>query len=311
MLQHLIAHMSDTLGGGEIPTGLDAVGILNQAGEHLHSMHAWRWAQGRSTLLSLRGTVTGTAATWAPGTLKLTLSGAFTNYSFLDGDEIQITGGTGVTAGFYRVASRTDANNIILSTSIGSASTDVAFTLQPYSIDLPDDLREIIAIVSTGTPGRRITLTTLTEVLSSRRSGFANDAHWYGAISYVGQPQTPILEIAPGSGSTVAGALRMFYRGRWARLTTDSIAVAVPEFCENLLLMIARAFARGYVREDQGSLDARLAEIQVGPIFMAAKRSDGAVQPSMGKMRGGGPTIWRRHRSGDFFETTGTFLDPA
>lgn len=304
MLKHLLDHMSDTLGGGEVPTSLDAIGILNQAGEHLYSMHSWRFAQGRGALLNLRGEISGEAAAWTPGTLTLTLASAFTDYSFLEGDEIQITDGTGVTEGFYTVASRTSANAIVLESSIASGSpTDVDFTLRPLSVDLPDDLRDIIAIESTESINRRITLSSLAEVLRARENVGVNDSHWYAAVAWVGSPPTPILEIGPGSGSNVTGAFRIFYRSRWARLTTDSVAVDVPEYIEALLIVIARAFARGYVREDQGTLGARLAEIHAGPVFSAAVRSDGNIQPYFGKLRGGGPTIWRRHHSSDFVET--------
>jgi hypothetical protein len=310
ILKHVLDNMQDTLGGGEIPASLDAIGILNQAGEHLHSMHAWRWAQGRSALLSTRGSVTGTAATWTPGTLTLTKASAFTNYTFVAGDELEITGGTGVTEGFYTVASRTSANAVVLSSSIAStAPTDVAFTLQPFSIDLPDDLRDIISIVGTGAADRHMVLSTLAEVLRAREEETSNDYHWYGAVSYVGTPPTPILEIAPGAGSSITGAFRMFYRARWARLTSDSASVVVPEFCEALFLQIARAFARGYVREDSGSLSSRLAEIESGPVFSAAMRSDGAIQPFFGRLRGGGPMIHRR-MSSDFFETVSRINGP-
>lgn len=300
-VKHLLDHMRDTLGGGEFPPNLDQMNVLNQAGEHLHSMHPWRWAQGRSTLLNLRGTITGTAASF-DGTSTLTDTGAFTNYTFVEGDEIQITGGTGVTEGFYEVTARASANALTIP-DIGASASDVTYTLQPYSIDLPDDLRDIIAIQGTDSVDRHITLTSLAEVLRTRERTGPQNIHWYAAVSYVGSPPSPILEIGPGSGSNITGAFRLFYRARWLTLRADSTTVDVPEFSEALLLQLVRAFARGYVREDQGSLDARLAEIHSGPIFQAAKRSDGNVQPNMGKLRGGGPMIWRKGYAGDFYET--------
>lgn len=308
-IQHLLSHMSDTLGGGELPTGLDAVGVLNQAGEHLHSMHAWRWAQGRSTLLDLRGTISGTAATF-DGTDALTDAGAFTNYTFVDGDEIQITGGTGVTEGFYEISARASANALTIP-DIGAAASDVSYTVQPHSIDLPDDLRDIISIIRTDSTSRHITLTSLTEVLRAREEAGPNDNFWYGAVSYVGSPPSPVLEIGPGAGSNITGAFRMFYRRRWLRLSSDSTAVDVPEFCENLLIELVRAFARGYVREDQASISRRLAEIEAGPIFRAARMSDGNIQPFGGKLRGGGPEIWRQRESSDFLETTSRINLPS
>lgn len=302
LVKHLLDHMRDTLGGGEFPPNLDQVNVLNQAGEHLYSMHPWRFAQGRSTLLNLRGTITGENAAWTASTKTLTLSAAFTDYTFVDGDEIEITDGSG-TEGFYEIASRTSANAIVLATSLSASNqTDIDFTLQPYSIDLPDDLRDIISIQGTDSI-RRITLTTLDEVSRARENTGSNTSGWYGAVSYAGSPPSPILEIGPGSTSNETGALRLFYRSRWLTLRSDSSTIDVPEFMEALLVQIARAFARGYVREDGGSLDARLAEIHAGPIFRSAKNSDGNVQPFYGTLQGGGPEIWRRRqRSGDFNE---------
>ena len=299
--------MRSTLAGGSMPRSLDEVGILNQAGEHLYSMHTWRFAQGRSALLNLRGTVSATGATFN-GVSNLNKTGAFTNYTFVDGDEIEITGGTGVTTGFYEVVDRVSDNAITIP-DIGASATDVDFTLQPYSVDLPDDTRDIIAIQGTGATRNRVTLTSLAEVLRVREDAGTNDAHWYAAISYVGTPPTPILEIAPGSSSNSAGALRMFYRSRWARLTTDSTTVDVPEYIEPLLVGLVRAFARGYVREDQASLDARLSEIHAGPVFAAARKSDGAIQPYIATTRNG-IERWRSTSVSGWHETTSRISGP-
>lgn len=301
ILKHLLDHVRDTLGGSELPTDLDPISVINQAGEHLHSMHAWRWAQGRSALLNMRGTITGSAATWTASTLTLTKTGAFSTYTFVDGDQIQITAGT-VTEGFYAVAGKTSADAITLTSSIGSNASDVDFTLQPYTVALPNDLRDIISIVDTSTNRRRIVLSSLAQVLERRNLDGPNDTSWYGAVSYAGQPPQPILEIGPGSGSDQAGAFRIFYRARWARLSTDNTDIAVPEFVEALLVQLVRAFARGYVREDQNSLSERLAEIAAGPVFTDARKSDGNVQPYFGRLRHGGPTIFRR-RHPQFYET--------
>jgi hypothetical protein len=310
MVQHLLAHMSDTLMGGEMQTGLDAIGVLNQAGEHLYSMHPWRFAQGKAALMDLRGQISGSAATWNPTTLQLTLTGAFTDYSFLAGDELQATDGTGVTDGFYPVASRDSANAVTLSTSISSGSpTDVEFVLTPYAIALPSDIRDIIAIIGTDVATRRITLSTLDQVLRAREVGSVNDAHWYAAVSWAGNAAR--LEIGPAAGSNVTGAFRIFYRSRWTQLRTDSVAVDVPDYIEALLVQVVRAFARGYVREDQASLSMRLAEIHAGPLFKTAVKSDGNIQPYFGRMRGGGPRRWHNRRSSDFYETTSMIDGPS
>lgn len=55
-------------------------------------------------------------------TKVLTKAAAFTNYVFASGDAIKITGGTGVTTGWYRVANRVSANAITLEKDIGGAN---------------------------------------------------------------------------------------------------------------------------------------------------------------------------------------------
>lgn len=299
-VQNALEHMRQTLMSGDIPPELGGgLHLLNQAGEHLYSMHPWRFAQGRSSLLNLRGTVSGTAGTFN-GTDTLTDTGKFTNYTFVDGDEIEIVDGTGVTTGFYPVTARVSANALTIP-DIGASASDVSYILQPYSIDLPDDCREVIAVVGTGNNTKGITLSSLEEVLRAREDEVTSSFHFYGSFAYSGTPPTPILEIGPGAGSNETGAFRLFYRSRWTRLTADSSVIQIPEYVEMLFLQIARAVARGYVREDTGSLDARLAEIQAGPIFHAAKKSDGALQLYYGKIRGGGMSVFAQRRPGSDF----------
>jgi len=52
-------------------------------------------------------------------TKTLNLASAWTTYTFTAGDQIYIAGGTGVTAGLYTIASKTDASNIVLTEDIG------------------------------------------------------------------------------------------------------------------------------------------------------------------------------------------------
>lgn len=66
-------------------------------------------------------TITGDG-TWHESTLTLEKTGAFTSYTFVAGDTIAVTAGTGATVATYTVASKTDANNIVLTASIGAAA---------------------------------------------------------------------------------------------------------------------------------------------------------------------------------------------
>lgn len=299
----VLKHMRHELGGGDLSIDLDKIGIMNQAGHHLYSMHPWVWAKGRTALLDFRGSVSGTTATWTAATSTLTDTGDFTDYTFLAGDEITILDGTGATTGVYKIASRTSANAIVLDGSIAAgnlATGDIEWQIHPQTVELPDDLRDIIHIASSSeTALYRLTLTTLADVLERRAttSEVTSPSLFYGAVVFSGEPPVPILEIWPSPGSNATGALRIFYRSRWTAITADSgtsSKIQIPDFVNDLYLQLARAYAAGYERSEVASLDVRLSQIHLGPVFQAAKRSDGMIQPFFGKTRGGGATIWRR-----------------
>ena len=306
-VQKVLQNMSHALGGGDLSVEIDKFQVLNEAGEFLYSMYPWKWAAGRSALLDLRGSLSGSTATWTISTpaLTLTQASAFTDYDFVDGDEIEILDGTGATTGVYKIASRRSDNAIVLESALAAgnlATGDIEWAIYPGTIELPLDCRDIISIQASSTSNIiRVKLTSLDEV-NQRRGANAltqSPALYLASIVYSGSPPVPILEIWPSSGSNQTGALRIFYRSRWAHLYSDSAAIDIPEFVESLYVWIARAYARGYEREDEGSLHARLQEVMASPVFDVAKRSDGQIQPHYGPPRGGGAVIHRRHRSGE------------
>jgi len=296
----ILENMRHELGGGDLSIELDKFQVLNEAGEHLYSMYPWKWAQGRSALLDLRGSVSGSTATWTAATKTLTQASAFTDYSFLGGDEIEILDGTGATVGIYKIASRTSANAIVLSTSLSAvnlATGDIEWSIFPGTIDLPDDLRDIVSIQSSSTSNIiNVCLTSLDEVnrLRGANAITQSPALYCAAMVYSGSPPTPILEIYPAPGSNQTGALRLFYRSRWTQIYSDSAQIDIPEFVESLYVWIARAYAAGYERGDQESIHARLVSLSQSPIFDVAVRSDGQAQPFR-KIRNGGAVVHRKH----------------
>jgi hypothetical protein len=296
---------------------IDKFRVINEAGEHLYSMHPWKWAAGRSSLLDLRGSLSGTTATWVASTRTLTETNAFTNYTFVAGDEIEIISGTGATTGVYVIESKTDSSNIVLSTAglSGSdlATGDIEWQIFPGTISLPTDLREIISIQSASTSNILWVALTSKDKIAQFRGANAltqSPALFYAAVAYQGTPPVPILEIWPSSGSNENGALRIFYRSRWTHLYADNAAINVPEFVESLYIWIARAYAAGYERGDVASVHKRLAEINQSAIFDAAKRSDGQVQPFHGRSRYGGATMWRQ-RTSDFHTIVNAIPGPT
>lgn len=316
-ISHVLAQMTHELDGGDLSIELDKFGILNQAGHFLYSMHPWNWIQGRSALLNLRGQLSGTVATWTAATNTLTEAAAFTSYSFLDGDEITIADGTGATTGVYKIASRTSANSIVLDGSLSATDLttgNIDWRIDPQTIDLPDDLRDIIWIASTSTNWLGgVTLTSHTEILQRRASSVVVEAgmgQYYGAVVFTGSPLSPILEIWPSPNANATGAMRIAYRTRWVDVSGDSTQIDIPGWIEDLFIFIARAYVGGYQRPNVASIHQRLAEIRASPIFEAAKRSDGMTQPYVGQLQGGGASIWRQYDSGAFVCDLTTRIPP-
>lgn len=84
--------------------------------------------------------------TWTAATRTLTSAGAFTSYTFVEGDQIYITAGTGHTAGWYTIASRVDNNSITLvAASTGLSGSDNA--------DTDTDAIGVLGIVTIDRPG--------------------------------------------------------------------------------------------------------------------------------------------------------------
>lgn len=59
-------------------------------------------------------------ANWTVATKTLTQTGAFTQYTWASGDQINITAGTGITAGWYEIAGKTDNDNVTLTTNLAA-----------------------------------------------------------------------------------------------------------------------------------------------------------------------------------------------
>lgn len=83
------------------------------------------------------------AGTWTVATLTLTKTAAFASYTWAYGDELYVSGGTGVTAGWYRIASKTSDNAIVMAESIATANAaDITTTLIGWEdgIAVPSDI---------------------------------------------------------------------------------------------------------------------------------------------------------------------------
>lgn len=89
---------------------------------------------------------------WTESSKTITQTGAFANYSFTASDAVYLYG-TGITPGFYEIASRTSDDAIVLATSPSTAGTDLANTVnsQPRSGGLVAALNAVQAGVTNDT----------------------------------------------------------------------------------------------------------------------------------------------------------------
>lgn len=84
--------------------------------------------------------------TWDVSAMTLTKTAAFTTYTWAKGDQLYVSGGTGVTAGWFRIASKTSANAIVMQDSIATAdAANITTTLIGWgdAIAVGDDILKI------------------------------------------------------------------------------------------------------------------------------------------------------------------------
>ena len=291
--------------GGALSTQLDPIGIINEAGQYLVDMHDWIWLDRPPVSLDFRAEIdiTGTVA-WNDTTHHLTLAGAFTNYSWLDGDSIVITAGSETPYGRFPVIKRVSSNAIHIGwpcDPTGGPShsvTSFAAKVKTDSIALPSDFGNIIDIQPTQGLTNSFNLTDVGFINQLRTNEVAVGNFRYWGASTRGNNYDQGLETSAGQGAwrleiyptptaTEYNALTMYYRAGWRPVENDTDTINIPQYCESLMRMIVRAFARGYEEDDVASMHARLMEIQQSPMFMNARRRDGDMQPTLGQMSGG------------------------
>lgn len=292
------SHIRHVLVGQNLSDDIDQLGLINQAGHFLYSMHPWHFTKRRSALIDLRGQITITNAVWSNSSLTLTRTNAFASYTFVEDDTFQLDTGTNATVGFYTVASRTDSNSVVLEQSIGATATGVGGKFRLNSAQLPDDFRSIIKIKRTDGLIYGVELVTLGELLDARTTQLdvATEWNYLAAIDYAGTPPVPILELWPTPGTNQAGAFTVMYKKGWSRVINDDALLDFPEFIDAIYIQIVRAMAAGYEVEGNISREAALAAISAGAEVHAAKERDASLQWSRGRIRGGGSDIFQGYR---------------
>ncbi len=295
-----LSHIKHTL-GGELSPAIDGLGLINEAGEFLASAQAWKWLETAESKLDLRAKISTTTGVFdfAGGTVgKMLTVNPDTNwladYTFVEGDTLEVTGGTNAKTGHYRIVQKYDADKLELASDISTTAGDltgVAATLHTSAIALPSDFREIIAINTTSGLLKGVQLTSFEDLLSKRAANFTSAGFHYGAII---QPTdtdltadgAPVarLEIWPQPSANETAPLTILYRATWKRITQDTHRLRLPVYCESLYLQVLRAFARGYEEEDEISMSQRLMEVMTGPLFGAAVDRDASIQPDYGPL---------------------------
>lgn len=277
-------------------TPIETRELVNSAGEHLVAMFPWRWLEGRQLILRPRPTIAIEGATWTEGTKTLTQVGAFTNYSFLSRDTVDLTTVPLGTTGTYEVASRTSADAIVLTTSIGAAvTTGVIGTMRNDQIALPTDfdLQSITAYGMTSGLIGVLEFTSPQGMIDLRgwpSGGLQGTSFGFWAlVNYVrstsgGQP-VPRLELWPGTSSSEQ-ALAIFYRGGWKEPDTDDEVLSIPGWVNSLFIEIVKAVVMGHEEPEGGSVDARLTALRGGSLYRDATVRDGMTQQNHGPMNG-------------------------
>lgn len=283
----------DTL-GDPVPTVGEQLTILNDAARWFLGTHDWKFLE-REAYLNVRAQVSATGGTWNSATLTLTFAaGALSSYSFLAGDKVEITGGTGINTGFVEIDSAT-SNTLVLRASIGTtAPTDVAVTLHSWGVALPTDFGQMVPGFPGIAPGfaQSFEMVDMAEI-EQYRALFTggSTAAYLGAVSWGiptgGGPRIPRLEIAPEIVQGRLGAFVIVYRSKWVTISDVTAGFYMPEFAEPAFRECLRHFARGSTEEDVATIDARLMGFVGGPLMEGAIFADSQEHVDYGRIKGG------------------------
>ena len=310
--------------GGQLPPQVDVQDLINEAGQFFASMHPWKWLTDREMSVPLRGSVSFTGGSMSTGSsdtafdaYKISASGAFADYLRIEGDVLEVTGGTNVDKGFYRVipiydASESSGNDYIglednPKTNTAIAASGITGVVHTQSIALPSDFRELIAIHPSSGTAKTIQLTTYEELLEKQASNLAGFGGYWAAIAHAmdfpgsGRPQAstigtdtvqasgagpkPRLQIVPEPTANEIDAFKLYYRAGWTLRKHDDDKLRMPIWAESLYLEILRCFITS--RFGEGDLNMLLANVVNGPLFAVAMDRDGSIQPHYGPIRNG------------------------
>lgn len=274
--------------------GLDHLDVLNMVGDTFVNARKWKFLKGANGFLAGRGNISLTTATWTEASLTLTSTGSFANYSFIDEDQVKITGGTSVTEKYFTIASRTSDNAIVLTESLSTtggdlAAADIAGVLHLPTMELPPNFGTLQSIAGSTSLVNSIGMVDSTEIALLRGQWDREDdtGFYRGAIILVGTPPRPVLDVHPDFSTNNEDVFRIYYTKNWTRVTQASSTLPIPRYCNAAFMQLCRHFALGWEDEDIRGLEERIEVWKNGELFKGAAAQDGGQQFVYGRMRGG------------------------
>ena len=273
---------------------IDVEGLINDAGRYLFTVHKWRWRDRPATPLSYIAPITLTAATYTESTKTITKTGAVASYTYRGNEQIEITGGDNATQGFYRIASRTSADAIVLAQSIGSAAdgdTDIAAEITfPYCV-LPSDFGEgeIVSVAVNSNSFQKAMPESLSTIRRMREDQWLTEYHMYYAPVWPSQLSTsvampgPLLEIYPTPAAAEQSPLTLTYKAGWVVLEDEDAVANLPSGYEYILKRLVKAFAHEALTHSNEDVIA----VRASPELMDLKKADGGTQGNLGMITGG------------------------
>jgi hypothetical protein len=307
--------------GGKLGTPVELRELVDRAGHHLVGMAPWKWLEGRQARVRSRLPITITDALWTEATKRITKVNAFTNYTWLEGDTYEYTGGAGGVLGTYEIAAKVGASAITLASSVGAAAdalTDNDGLLANDQVALPSDfdIQRVTAYSTVGGVRGGLGLGSGQDLLDLRWTGSRWTAHYWGLLNHVRSladgRTIPRLDLAPGSFDGTEEFV-IFYRAGWATPETDGAPMPLPMsgWLNALYMEVLKAFTRA--QEDAGpSLMERLALVKAGPFFADALVRDQTMSPMVGTTyNGGGWMQGQRWRNGGWFDRSSPLLPSA
>lgn len=170
---------------------------------------------------------------------------------------------------------------------------------QPYA-SLPADFGEVTALWKND---QAVWLCSQEEVENARVTSFPDLTVRAYVRTIVPTTLNPVteyrVELYPTPSSTASNVYKMMYRTAWQSVTAstpDDTVISIPPWLETVLVLYVRAIAESY---EDGQQAQRLAEIELGPVFGAAKSKDGMLQGHYGQLPA---SNWRstRWRNGGY-----------